>query len=162
MKLSSFMQLVLRHIIMDNETATTDKYSSDNLFDRNIMYEYDDDFTSQRVRLLMNIYRPRTCLLIHPSNCLSTLAGGTPARSSRRGTPPWVPPIRLGWRGTPTPPPPLSDLARGYPGGGYPTLGTPDRPGRGYPDEGGTPPWVPPSDLAEGGTPTGGTPPCTG
>ena len=50
------------------------------------------------------------------------------------GTPPWtrIPPVRpgcgvpLGQGGTPPQvPPPPSDLARGYPCWGYPTLGTP-------------------------------------
>ena len=73
------------------------------------------------------------------------------------GTPPWVP--HQNWLGgTPmegdTPPwVPPSDLARGYP-----TLGTPfpHQTWLGGTPMGGTPPRVPPSDLAWGGTPTGG------
>ena len=93
--------------------------------------------------------------------------GGTPARSSQGSTPPRVPP--------------QSDLARGYPFWGYPTLDTLIRPGggtpagvphikyphqtllairpRGYPTSGIAP--HPQSDLAGGGGGAGAPPRVT-
>ena len=73
--------------------------------------------------------------------------GGTPARSRQAGGTGGYPP---------------SDLARGYPcrGGGSPTLGTPCQTWLGGTPAWGTPPQVPPLDLAGGDLiyPTSGTP----
>ena len=81
--------------------------------------------------------------------------GGTPARSDgdtpAGGTPPWVPPSQT-WQGGTPHQVPLSDLTRGVPHLGYPSVG-PGEQGtltRGYPHLG-----YPPSDLASG-TPDGG------
>ena len=114
---------------------------------------------------------------VRPSIILSVLRGDTPARSSQRGTPPWVPPcqtwpggtlpggtphwvpICLTWpghtsaggRGVPHLGCLLSDLARGgTPAGGYPSSGTPHKTCPGVPLLRGSP---------ARGYPTSGTPP---
>ena len=96
------------------------------------------------------IFLPSACVVqgkvmfwhvsVHPSVCPHLGRGGTPAKSRQGGTP--------------------ARSSRGWGGGvRYPTSGTPIGPGQGgLPLPGGTPPWVPLSDLA-GGYPTSGTPP---
>ena len=95
---------------------------------------------------------------VHPSIYLSTPRGtlarsswGVPQPGSAGGYPTSGTPIRPGGGtltgGTPPQVPPSQTWLGGTPMG-VPHLGYPIGPGRG------TPPWVPPSDLA-GGTPTG-------